>query len=197
MLGVLLLVAVTLRAAFFTGFFGSDELIYSEAAYRIVTGEWPVSNYIGALRYGVNLPVAMFMKLFGVNELAANLWSFVASVAEVVLVFFIGRMLWGIRAGFLAGLTVALLPLHVHFAGRLMADSPLAFFMTLSCALFLLGEQQSARDGFRGRARRRRLVLGQESPIVYLFILPCMRSYAVDGIPIGSGWREVHSRCWR
>jgi len=171
MLGVLLLVAVTLRAAFFTGFFGSDELIYSEAAYRIVTGEWPVSNYIGALRYGVNLPVAMFMKLFGVNELAANLWSFVASVGEVVLVFFIGRMLWGIRAGFLAGLTVALLPLHVHFAGRLMADSPLAFFMTLSCALFLLGEA-TERPGWFFAAG---LAAGasfwvKESPIVYLFI---------------------------
>jgi 4-amino-4-deoxy-L-arabinose transferase-like glycosyltransferase len=171
MLGVLLLVAVTLRAAFFTGFFGSDELIYSEAAYRIVTGEWPVSNYIGALRYGVNLPVAMFMKLFGMNELAANLWSFVASVGEVGLVFFIGRMLWGVRAGFLAGLTLALLPLHVHFAGRLMADSPLAFFMTLSCALFLLGEA-TERPGwfFAAGIAAGATFWVKESPIVYLFI---------------------------
>src|SRR5438046_87813 len=79
----LLSVAVTLRAVFFTGFFGSDEVTYTEAAYRILTGEWTSSKYIGSLRYGVNLPVAMFMKLFGVNEVAANLWSFVTSVGEV------------------------------------------------------------------------------------------------------------------
>jgi len=180
-LAALIFIAVTFRAVFFTGFFGSDEVTYTEAAYDIVTGRWPSSDYIGSLRYGVNLPVAMFMKLFGVTEVAANLWSFLTSVGEVALVFFIGRMLWDTRAGFLAGLTLAVLPLHVHFAGRMMADAPLAFFMTLSCALFLVGEAVRGRGWFFATG----LAAGasfwvKESPIVYvvifgLYALACRR----------------------
>ena len=167
----LLVVAVTLRVVFFTGFFGSDELTYTEAAYRILTGEWPSSNYIGSLRYGVNLPVAMFMKLFGVNEVAANLWSLLTSVGEVALVFMLGRMLWGARAGFLAGLTLAVLPLHVHFAGRMMADAPLAFFMTLSCMLFLVGEITRHRSWFLAAGLAAGAVFWIKQPvIVYLAI---------------------------
>ena len=134
---VVLGIATALRLVFFTGFFGSDEVTYVETAVNIVAGDWHASNYIGATRYGMNLPVALFIYLFGLSEASANLWPFLCSVGEVALVFVIARWLWSTRAAVVSALLIALLPLHVHFAGRMMADPALAFFLTLSAALVL------------------------------------------------------------
>lgn len=134
---VVLIVAVVLRLLFYTGFFGSDEVTYVEVAANIAAGDWHASNYIGATRYGMNLPVALFIYLFGLSEASANLWPLLCSVGEVAVVFIIARWLWSTRVATLSALLLALLPLHVHFAGRMMADPPLAFFLTLSVALLL------------------------------------------------------------
>lgn len=134
--------AVLLRWIFFTGYFGSDEVTYTAQALAISKGEWPVSDYIGSIRYGVNIPVAFFMALLGPSEFSANLWSFLCSIGEIIVVYLFARQLWGVRAAWLAALLLAFLPLHVHYAGRLMADAPLAFFITLSFYFFWLAEQQ-------------------------------------------------------
>lgn len=134
--GVVIL-ALALRVLFYTGFFGSDEVTYVETAANMAAGDWRASNYIGATRYGMNLPVALFIYLFGLSETSANLWPMLCSVGEVAIVFIIARWLWSTRAAVVSALLLALLPLHVHFAGRMMADPPLAFFLTLSVALLL------------------------------------------------------------
>ncbi len=139
---LLLLVATCLvRLVFYTGALGSDEVVYTQQALAILNGEWATSGYIGALRYGINLPVAAMMALFGVNEFSANLWSLLCSLGEVIVVFVLARNLWGGREAVLACLVLALLPLHVHFAGRMMADAPLAFFISLSFLLFWKAEK--------------------------------------------------------
>jgi 4-amino-4-deoxy-L-arabinose transferase-like glycosyltransferase len=139
-------VATALRLLFFTGFFGSDEVVYVLGGFRILHDDWPADHYIGGIRYGVNLPIAASMWLFGTNEAAAALWGFAASVAEVLLVYTAGRGLIGRGGAFLAALLLALLPLHAHLAGRIMADSPLAFFVTLTFVLFWKAERtRSAR----------------------------------------------------
>lgn len=141
-LGAIVLLALLLRTVFFTGFFGSDELTYTQVALDIADGRWESADYIGALRYGINLPNAFFMKLFGASEFSANLWSLLCSVGEVALVYVFAYRLWGTRAALLCSIVIALLPMHVHFGGRLLADAPLAFFITLSFLLFWIGEQR-------------------------------------------------------
>lgn len=139
-LAAVVVLAALLRTVFFTGFFGSDEVTYTEVALDIANGHWKGYEYIGALRYGVNLPNALFMKLFGVSEFSANFWSLLCSVGEVALVFVLAHHLWGYRAALLSATVAALLPLHVNFGGRLLADAPLAFFITLSFLLFWIAE---------------------------------------------------------
>ncbi len=139
----IILIAVFIRTIFFTGFFGSDELTYTESAVKILQGDWTVSSYIGALRYGINFPVAAIMAIFGIGELSANLWSFLCSIGEIGLVFFVANRLWGGRAAIISAGLLVFLPLHVHFAGRLMADAPLAFFITLTFVLFLFAEKSN------------------------------------------------------
>ncbi len=136
-LAAVIAVATAMRLVFYTGFFGSDEVVYVQTAAHIASGDWQASDYIGATRYGMNLPVALAIHLGGLSETSANLWPFLCSIGEVALVFVIARWLWNTRAAVLSAGLLALLPLHVHFAGRMMADPPLALFLTLSVALLL------------------------------------------------------------
>ena len=139
MLSLLLGLAAALRILFYTGFFGSDEVTYIESAVKITNGDWHASDYIGATRYVMNLPIALFISLFGLSEFSANLWPFICSVGEVALVFTIARWLWNTKAAVISAGLLALMPIHVHFAGRMMADSPLAFFLSFSMALLIYG----------------------------------------------------------
>lgn len=126
----LLVMGLILRLVFFAGFYGSDEVTYTEASRAIIDGSAAKSTYIGAVRYGINLPVAFFMKAFGISEFSANLWSLLTSIGELGLVYLAGKWMWGTRAATYATLMLALLPVHVHYSGRLMADAPLAFFIS-------------------------------------------------------------------
>jgi Dolichyl-phosphate-mannose-protein mannosyltransferase len=139
--GVLVLACVA-RIVFFTGFFGSDEVTYLDSAARLLAGDWTPPEYIGAIRYGINVPMALTLAVFGRSEFAANLWAFACSAGEVALIFLFARATLGLRVAALAAGVLALLPLHVHYAGRLMADAPLAFFITSSFVLLWFAEQR-------------------------------------------------------
>lgn len=140
MMVTVLLVAVFARWLAYTGFFGSDEVTYIASAFRILDGDWTLDDYVGANRLGVNLPMAAFAAAFGRNEFGAALYSLLSSIGEVLLVAWIGARLFGLRAGLIAGLLLATLPTHVHFAGRIMADAPLSLFITASFVAFIEGE---------------------------------------------------------
>ncbi len=136
--------AALMRALFYPGFFGSDEVTYIESAYRLLDGNWSVPQYVGANRYGVNLPVALFSGLLGRHEFSAALYSLLCSLAEVALVTRLGARLVGVKGAVVAGLLLATLPVHVHYAGRLMADAPFALFATAS--FLLLAEAEARRS---------------------------------------------------
>lgn len=163
--------AIAIRLVFFTGFFGSDEVVYVASGLKILQGEWPVGGYIGAIRQGVNVPIAVSMAIFGVNEPAAALWAFIASVAEVVLIYVVGRELVGRTGALFAAIFLAFLPLHAHLAGRLMADSPLALFITLTFLLFWKAERSgSARLFFLSGVSAGAVFWVKESVIIFLVV---------------------------
>src|SRR5215471_2153617 len=135
-LGGLALCALGLRVLFFTGYFGSDDINYTNQALAVSRGEWPVARYLSGLRYGITGPSAFFIRLFGFSPFVAALWSLLASVAEVALVFVFARRLWSTQAALLSGIFIALCPLHIHYGGLVVGDAPLAFFITLSVVCF-------------------------------------------------------------
>jgi hypothetical protein len=143
-LAAVLAVALVLRLAFFTGYMGSDEVVYTEGAVRLLHGESVRSTYIGQLRYGVDMPVAFFIWLLGPGLASAAGWAMLTSVIDVGLIFGCAFILWGLRAAIFSGLVCAFLPIHVHLAGRLLADPPLAAFMTLSFFCFLMGNRRNS-----------------------------------------------------
>jgi len=143
-----LLLALALRVLFFTGFYGSDEVTYLESALGVLDGSWPQWDYVGSIRYGVNIPMAAFMQVFGISEFTAGMWGLCTSVGEVGLVYAAAHLFWGRTVAWPAALCLALLPIHVHFAGRLMADAPLAFFLTLFFLSTWLAEKRMQWAGY-------------------------------------------------
>lgn len=136
---LLLLFGLSLRLIFYSGFFGSDEVTYTERAVAWLLGDRSIPEYVGANRLGITLPVAAIMSVFGRSEFTANLWSLSCALGELLLVWLIGMRLGGRSLAIAATLLLALTPLHVHYSGRLHADTPVSFFMTLSAAAVLLG----------------------------------------------------------
>lgn len=147
-LAALLGIALAVRIVFFTGFMGSDEVVYTSGAVRLLQGEVNTSFYIGSLRYGVDMPVAFFIWLFGPTVAAASSWAMLASLLEVAFVFYCALALWGLRAAVLSALVLAFLPLHIHLAGRLLADTPLAAAISASFLCFYMGNRRNASGWF-------------------------------------------------
>ncbi|MFC6668986.1 ArnT family glycosyltransferase [Marinobacterium aestuariivivens] len=139
---IVFILSAVVRIVFFSGFFGSDDFTYYSAAYGIVEKKMEVGNYIGGIRYGVNLPMAFFIGIFGSSEFIGNLWSLITSSLEVALVYYMARSWWGERAGISAALLLMLMPIHVHYGGRIMADAPLALFISLSFCLFWFAKEK-------------------------------------------------------
>jgi transposase len=109
---------------------------YLRRAIQIAEGQWTGSDYIGAIRYGFNIPAGFFVWLFSHDFFSANLYPLLLSIGEILLIGLIAKQAISLRGGILAALLLATAPLHIHRASVLHSDAPLAFFMTLSFVLF-------------------------------------------------------------
>lgn len=145
MLCGLLLFAAALRLAFFNGFFGSDDLVYLTRSLQIAEGTWSSANYNGSLRYGYNIPAALFIYVFGLNMFTANAWTLFCSLAEVGVVYLFAARFLDRRTALFAALVLASMPLHMALGTRIHADAVLGLFLTLSFVLFYAAEQSVSR----------------------------------------------------
>ena len=139
---VVLVAALIARLAFFRGAFGSDDVIYMTRALEVASGIWTSADYNGALRYGFNIPAGFFIKHFGPNIYAANLFSLLCSLGEIIVVSLFAKSLWGARAGIIAALLIAFIPWHIGAASAIHTDPIVAFFITLSFILFWQAEKR-------------------------------------------------------
>jgi len=139
-LGAILAVAAAMRLVFFRGMFASDDVVYFNRALEISHGIWTSSNYIGAIRYGVNIPIAGAIALFGPSLMSAALVPLLCSIGEIALVAVLVRPWWGERTALYSSVLLSFLPLHVQMATSIHADPLLAFAITLTFVLFWSAE---------------------------------------------------------
>ena len=146
---LLALTALTLRLAAGTGSIGSDDLYYAnygralaEGHYAATLAELRGSEHVHyALRYGLLLPVAAVYALLGVSEWTTALVPLIASTASVVLLAEITRLLFGMRAGIIAGLLYATFPIQL-LVGTMLVPEGVAEFYVLAGALCYLHARQ-------------------------------------------------------
>jgi 4-amino-4-deoxy-L-arabinose transferase-like glycosyltransferase len=137
-LGVVLVIAVGIRALCFSGVVGSADLAYLEEARNIAGGTSLAEAHPFLNKPGFLYVEAFTMKVFGVNETAQLAYPFAMSLAGVALAFVVARRLWGTWAGVVAGVALALVPLDVLYATRVYPDGPAAVFIALSVSAAIL-----------------------------------------------------------
>jgi len=69
---------------------------------------------------------------FGVSDLAGRLVAVLIGLATVFVVYLLGKLLYGEKAGMLAALILALMPYHVVVTRQVLLDGPLVFCSTLT-----------------------------------------------------------------
>lgn len=143
---VILLAAAVAGVAFSTGPFGSDDTVYLGRALEVSEGVFTPADYNGALRYGYNLPAGMIIAVFGLSYWSASLLPFLASLGEIILVYWFAMRAFSRRVAALSAAMLAFLPLHIHLSSRIHTDAMVAAAMTVTFVAFWAAENSRNRQ---------------------------------------------------
>ncbi len=117
--------------------YNTDEAVYAGQAAAIARA--PILKDIFPIFRAHPLLFQFVLALvfaFGVSDLAGRLVAVAMGLATVYLTYRVGKLIYGEKAGLLAGLFFALMPYHVIVSRQVLLDGPLVFFTTLT--LFFL-----------------------------------------------------------
>ncbi len=106
----MLTLTVAVRMADPTGWLGSDDSSYFNAAEHVLDGQTIRRVHHHSARSTMVLPIVASVALLGSTPAAVILPTLIASVLCVIVVALIGRLLWGWREGLLAATIIAVLP---------------------------------------------------------------------------------------
>jgi 4-amino-4-deoxy-L-arabinose transferase-like glycosyltransferase len=116
--------------------YNSDEAVYAGQAAAIVRD--PVLREIFPIFRAHPLLFQFLVALaftFGVSDVVGRLVSVAVGIATVYLVYRLGSLVYGQRAGLFAALFLALMPYHVVATRQVLLDGAMAFFATLTLYL--------------------------------------------------------------
>ncbi len=121
-----------------------DEPLYASCAWEMQQrGDWVVPYYNG--RMFPDKPPLMFWmmiggyELFGRSEFAVRCWSALLGMGTAVVTYHLGRLLFGARIGFWAGLIVCSSFIFTISARAATVDSALTFLTALGFLVFVAG----------------------------------------------------------
>ena len=116
--------------------FNSDEAVYSGQAAAIADegdlGEFFPIFRAHPLLFQALISIGFLLDLAGPFE---RMVSAGVGVATVVVVYMLGSLLYGRKAGLIAALFMALMPYHVVVTRQVLLDAPMTLFATLTLYL--------------------------------------------------------------
>jgi len=194
-----LALALLVRVFTFAGYVGQpDEITNVEMVQEILSGSWPryedrIVEMVFPTRIGYLGVNAALVGLLGPSDLSYTLYSLLASLGTLVVVFFLGRRWLGERGAVWAALLFAFFPLDVIFASKVSGDPALTFLCALSVLLFFRAQDLPSR----GRRARGMFLAGCVAGLAYLHKVTagyvCV-FFAVIGVAHMLRARRV---CWR
>lgn len=126
--------------------FNSDEAVYAGQAASIA-GQSAYLPYFPIFR----AHPLLFQSLlsvpyrFGVSDIVGRMLAAAFGVATLVVVYHLGKLLYGRRAGLVAMTLLAVMPYHVTVSRQVLLDAPMVFFTT--AALYALARYCWSRSG--------------------------------------------------
>ncbi len=110
----------------------SDDATYPYLAQRFLNGTFrEYNNFILSERILQILPMALFIKVFGVSIYSTSGWNILSYLGMVFVMFYLGRALFNDMAGIFASLLTAFYPLIASMAYLMQPDMPMVFFSAL------------------------------------------------------------------
>jgi hypothetical protein len=107
-----------------------DSLNYAHAAYELSLVSSDLGDWDGVSRVGMYAPVALLYALLGPSQFTTLLFPFISSLATVIFIFLIGKMLGEDKVGLIAALLWAFFPLDIFLATSLLPDVPVSALST-------------------------------------------------------------------
>jgi 4-amino-4-deoxy-L-arabinose transferase-like glycosyltransferase len=135
-------------------FLDPDEGLYATIALEMARdGDW-VMPHANGLPYLEKPPLyfwltALTFRLLGPSEWATRLWSALPLLGTVLLVWRIGRRLYGDGAGLLAGIVMATMVGNALYVRKASADQLFVFCLTLAIYGFLRDAERTDRGSRR------------------------------------------------
>ena len=133
-----------------------DEARYGEIPREMAaSGDW-VTPRLNGYKYFEKPPLqywatALAYRMFGVSDWSARLWTGLAALAGVAMVFGAGNRLFGPPAGAFAAALLASTPLYLLLGQGNTLDMGLTFFLTLAVLALVLAQRDAAPAGERRR----------------------------------------------
>jgi len=122
-----------------------DEPRYAQVAKEMLQGEGWIIPHLNSEVYPDKPPLFFWLIAAtakargGINEFAARFPSALFGLLTLLLLFFLGKRLFGEKAGFLAALILATNVEFLYLARRASIDATLTFFTTAAIALLYMG----------------------------------------------------------
>ena len=142
----ILIFALCLRLYFFVGLNWSDDPGYVSDAYRVLKGDFYLGKYLAGERLMMIYPIAFLFFLFGINNFSAALYPLLSSLGSIVIIFYLGKLLFDEKSGLLSAFLLSIFPLNITYATWPMPDVPVAFLSALVVLLFLKAKNLKDRE---------------------------------------------------
>lgn len=143
MLLVTIVVALIVRVALRVGYAGTDDVTYLSDAFEVAAGKFTASEYIGSIRFGVNLSVGALLALFGNAQWVPSIFTLGASLAEILMLYWFAERRFGPRVAIYSAAVLAMVPIHIIAAGIVMPDPANGLVITIAITTFLIAEREN------------------------------------------------------
>jgi hypothetical protein len=143
----LALLAALMLLSVHVGFQASDDINYVNGALGWLSGFPYVGDSHWTLRHTITIPTALFVSLFGLNQLAVSLTGMAYYVAFLVSNAWFAHRLLGARCALFASLMLIATPGFPVVSTYLSPDIPELFFVSLAFWLYLNAIAQRSSVG--------------------------------------------------
>lgn len=143
----ILILNALLKWRFFSGLVAADDFSYAVYAYSMwrIPMPWDLTMDFRVLRLALILPVALLFRILPPTVFVTVAYPMAMSFGTVVLVYLIGRKLYGQNAGLLAAFVIATFPADILYGTMLLPDGVVPFWLALSVWSFLNADETSGR----------------------------------------------------
>lgn len=149
-LGLLLILAAGLRLYFSVGIGIADDLAFVAHALEITREKGLNLGTDQTARIMTYLPISLaYLVGGGFGPITTHVYHFICSLLTIVTSFFLGRLLFGMKAGIFSAIFLSFVPLHILFSSSIIPSIPETMWAGLAVWLFCAVEQRWKKNGSR------------------------------------------------